>query len=241
MTDSLALLPSLHRSTADLIRGLTASNWTDADAAAPSLCDGWTRGHVLTHLARNADGMAATLAGALRGEIVERYPDGWESRNHAIEEGAGRPFAELLEDVSSSAYRLERTLADVADVDAWDRPTAEDRRAADWIWWRFREIEIHRVDLAGDYTAADWPAELIAEQLPQALETLADRVTGAVTIEIDPDGSRVVELADHQVTVGDGEPAIVRGPDWAVLAWLVGRPTAAAGHLTATPPLAPWR
>lgn len=114
MTDRLALLPALHRSTADLLPGLAAEQWTAADVAAPSLCEGWTRGHVLTHLARNADGIAATLAGALRGEIVERYPGGWDARNRAIDEGAGRPFAEILADVQTSAYRLERTLADFA-------------------------------------------------------------------------------------------------------------------------------
>jgi hypothetical protein len=33
----------------------------------------------------------------------------------------------------------------------------------------------------------------------------------------------------------------VRGPDWAVLAWLIGRPTAAGDALSAAPPLKGWR
>ena len=37
---------------------------TDADARGPSLLPGWTRGHVLTHLARNADGGTRLLGWA---------------------------------------------------------------------------------------------------------------------------------------------------------------------------------
>ncbi|MFI9324466.1 maleylpyruvate isomerase N-terminal domain-containing protein [Kitasatospora aureofaciens] len=34
----------------------TAARLCDAGVRAPSLLPGWSRGHVLTHLARNADG-----------------------------------------------------------------------------------------------------------------------------------------------------------------------------------------
>ena len=43
----------------------------DLDVTAPSLLPGWTVGHVLTHLARNADSMTLALAGAERGERSE--------------------------------------------------------------------------------------------------------------------------------------------------------------------------
>jgi maleylpyruvate isomerase len=237
VADFRVLLPALHRSTAGLLRGLDAEAWTDADIAAPSLCAGWTRGHVLTHIARNAEGITATLQGALRGELVERYPGGRDARNLAIEEGATRSLGALLDDVRASAYLLDRALTEIDDVDGWHRPTAENHRASEWIWLRFREVEIHRVDLAGAYTAADWPAELIAEQLPQALDSLAERVAGAVRVEITGSAG-----AGRAVTARtDGEPVVVRGPDWAVLAWLVGRPAAAKDELTALPDLGAWR
>ena len=35
----------------------TARTITDPDLRVPSMLPGWTRGHVLAHLARNADGM----------------------------------------------------------------------------------------------------------------------------------------------------------------------------------------
>ena len=52
-----------------------------------------------------------------------------------------------------------------------------------------------------------------------------------------------VEVADEDAIVagvGDGDPVSVIGPDWALLAWLVGRPAAAAAALSATPELPQW-
>lgn len=242
MTERPELLPALHRATADLLRGLAAEGWDDSDVAAPSLCDGWTRGHVLTHIARNAEGIARTLEGAVRGEIVERYPDGWDARNRAIDDGAGRSADELLRDVADTAFRLERALTDIDDVDGWDRPTAGDSSARTWVSRRFTEVEIHRVDLRSRYTAADWPAELVALVLPECLAKLAERTEQPLRIEIDPDGSTGADLGAQSWTVGGGgEPTLVRGPDWAVLAWLAGRPQLAQDRLTATPQLGPWR
>jgi hypothetical protein len=43
------------------------------------------------------------------------------------------------------------------------------------------------------------------------------------------------DLVDRTWTVGNGDPVRVIGPDWGLLAWLIGRPTAAAGTLNQTP------
>ena len=93
MPAPIELLAEFHASTDRLLAGLDADSWTDTDVAAPSRCDGWTRGHVLSHIARNADGITGTLEGALRGEIVARYPHGWDVRNKDIHDGSARPAA----------------------------------------------------------------------------------------------------------------------------------------------------
>src|SRR5690349_12024814 len=50
----------------------TAAALDDAAVRAPSLLPGWSRGHVLTHLARNADGGRRLLSWARTGiENVE--------------------------------------------------------------------------------------------------------------------------------------------------------------------------
>jgi maleylpyruvate isomerase len=236
-----AYLLALRASTADLLKGLADLHWSDADLAAPSLCEGWTRGHVLTHIARNADGISDTLAGALRGEVVERYPGGWDARNAAIEVGAQRPFAALVNDVRDSADRLDRVLGAIGDAEGWGLPTAEGQIAEGWVFRRWREVEIHRVDLATDYTPDRWPPLFVTEVLRDELPGLDKRATSAVRLTITAEGSLAPDLVGTELVVGDGEPVEVRGPDWAVLAWLSGRATAAQRALTATPPLARWR
>lgn len=240
MPEPTAYLHALRASTADLVQGLEATQWSDDDVRAPSLCTGWTRGHVLTHLARNADGIAATLAGALRGEIVERYPDGWDARNAAIEEGAGRPVAALLADVAESSERLDRVIGAIADSDGWQLPTAKNHPAEHWLPQRWREIEIHRVDFAGDYTPDRWPPLFVATLLPEVAASLAARATEPLRVTVAAEGSLTTDLVGQTWTAGDGDATEVEGPDWAVLAWLVGRPAAAGDALSATPELGAW-
>ena len=64
---------------------------TDNTARSPSLLDGWTVGHVLTHIARNADGFTGILAAAERGEIADQYEGGVEGRAAGIEGGTAGP------------------------------------------------------------------------------------------------------------------------------------------------------
>jgi maleylpyruvate isomerase len=240
MPEPTAYLHALRASTADLVQDLLAQQWSDEEVAAPSLCDGWTRGHVLTHIARNADGMSETLAGALRGEIVLRYPDGWDARNKAINEGARRPFAALVADVRDTADRLDRMFGAIAEVDGWELPTEKGSRADGWPLRRWREVEIHHVDLAAGYTPDRWPALLVTEILPTTADTLSDRAEKAVHVTVTKDGSLSGEHVGREWTAGSGEPIEVRGPDWAVLAWLIGRASVTGDALTATPPLREW-
>jgi maleylpyruvate isomerase len=95
-----------HARLRDTLVGLT-----DAGARRPSLLPNWTVGHVLTHLARNADSHVRMLEGARRGEVADQYPGGNEQRAADIEAGAGRPAADLVADVAGSAGRLEEAWA----------------------------------------------------------------------------------------------------------------------------------
>ena len=53
---------------------------SDVDVARPSRLAGWTVGHVLTHVARNADSHVRRAEAAARGEVVEQYPGGHQGR-----------------------------------------------------------------------------------------------------------------------------------------------------------------
>ncbi len=151
---------------------------TDADVAGPSSLPGWTVGHLLTHIARNADSVVRRLDGAARGEIVDQYPGGAEGRRTDIEAGAGRSAGELVADVRATDAAVIASVEAMPD-DAWDRPTrnvsGEVQPARAVLFSRWREVEVHLVDLGRGYTTADWPDELMAAWLPGALSNLAER------------------------------------------------------------------
>ena len=132
------------------------------DVRAPSRLPGWTVGHVLTHVARNADSIVRVLEASARGEIVERYAGGYAGRAAGIEAGASRPAAEQVDDVRSTIWRLEQTWS--GDVD-WDgrslEPGGREMAVRELPHQRRREVEVHRVDLGLGDEPADWPAEYV--------------------------------------------------------------------------------
>jgi maleylpyruvate isomerase len=149
-------------------RGLEAmlDDVDDLDAAVPSRLPGWTIGHVLTHLARNADSMTWVLDSAERGELVERYPGGVARRDGDIDAGAGRPAAEQVADVRTSDERLD---AAIAGHTRWDGHSHELSGrvipVGELVFLRWREVEVHRYDLGLGYRFEDWPAEYARTEL----------------------------------------------------------------------------
>ncbi|HVN50163.1 MAG TPA: maleylpyruvate isomerase N-terminal domain-containing protein, partial [Acidimicrobiales bacterium] len=96
----------------------------DAQVRAPCALPGWTVGHLLTHVARNADSHVLRTHAAERGEMVDQYPGGFEGRAQAIEEGAARPAVELVEDVRTSGAAVMAVWALVPDG-AWANVTRD--------------------------------------------------------------------------------------------------------------------
>jgi len=172
--DALAAdLAALSQSTAAL--GATLDALDDDQARRPSLLPGWTVGHVLTHIARNADGMVHLVEWALTGVPTPMYPS-VEARTADIEAGAGRPAQALADDVRTSAGRLAEQLVRLGagGAEALDRlllfgpprPDAEpDTPARALPYARQREMEIHHVDLGLAYGPSDWPADFVERTL----------------------------------------------------------------------------
>lgn len=136
------------------------------DAAAPSLLPGWTVGHVLTHLARNADSMTRALETSERDEVVERYPGGGDGRNAGIEAGHARGAVDQVADVHGSIVRLDAALAGHS---RWDGRTIESSGRVITVdalpIMRWCEVEVHRADLGLGYGFDDWPSELVRTEL----------------------------------------------------------------------------
>jgi maleylpyruvate isomerase len=132
------------------------------DGAAPSRLPGWTVGHVLTHLARNADSMVRVLVAAERGETIDRYEGGVDRRNAEIEQGAGRPAAELVRDVRTTIWQLEQAWSTQTRWDGRSRESPDrEIPVTDLPFMRWREVEVHRADLGLGYEPSDWPAEYV--------------------------------------------------------------------------------
>jgi len=157
---------------------VTARRVDDDTARQPSRLAGWTVGHVLTHLARNADGHTRRLEGALQGKDIPRYPGGSEQRDREIEEGSSRTADELVQDVEESARRLEAVWARSEQAE-W--PSAQ-LLGADRFpitgspMRRLREVEVHHVDLGLGYEVTDWPDAYVQWDLPLTLHRLPGRL-----------------------------------------------------------------
>jgi maleylpyruvate isomerase len=160
----------------------TARSLSESDLRQPSLLPGWTRAHVLAHLARNADMMRNLLAGARSGQQRSPYGDG-QTREEGIEQGARQSPKELADDVASSAMAL-RTVIKALPGDAWQFPVrvpdSEPFPAGQLLTRRLVEVELHHCDLGAGYGPADWPAAFAEMDLPEPLRSLRqDRLRGA--------------------------------------------------------------
>lgn len=202
------------------------------ETSRPSLCPGWTAGHILTHLARNADGLARSAVGAYRGEMVPMY-DSAEARNRDIEAGAHRPMPELVADVTRSAAALRDAWAAMTEA-GWARQWPHHRAGLLPMQaqpdMRLYEVLIHHVDLAWRYGPADWPAAFVADVMADAAGELTGRLPDGVGADV-----RATDTG-QELAVGSGAAGrvAVAGPASALAAWLVGRPGAALPALSVT-------
>jgi maleylpyruvate isomerase len=149
-------IPHLQEMVVGTTRYLGALGGLSDDAMqGRSLLPGWTRGHVVTHLSRNADAFCNLLHWAETGEPQYMYHSR-EQRDADIERGAGRPAVELRADASASAGRLLQALNELdvrhEDVEVARAPGGETFPARMVATLRWVEVEIHHADLDAGYT-----------------------------------------------------------------------------------------
>ncbi|GAA1407253.1 maleylpyruvate isomerase family mycothiol-dependent enzyme [Catellatospora coxensis] len=150
----------------------------DQTVRAPSRLPGWTVGHVLTHLARNADSVVRRLAAAAAGDRVDQYPGGPAGRAAEIEAGHGRSAAEIIADLVAADHAVDAAFAGAAPG-VWQRTVragnGELIPATQLLFSRWREVEVHHADLGLGYGWQQWPDGLVARWLPILLGELAGR------------------------------------------------------------------
>ncbi|MFD0269999.1 maleylpyruvate isomerase family mycothiol-dependent enzyme [Streptomyces sp. NPDC127106] len=229
MTDHAHDLHVVREATERLLTAV--AHLDNAALAEESHLPGWSRGHVLAHLSRNADALVNVFAG-------RPMYDSAEARDKDIEEGAGRPLREQLADLRASH---DRFMAQTEGDQDWSR-TVELRGgvtdlASNVPFRRLVEVELHHVDLNVGYGLEDLPEEFTGREI----DFLADRWSARPEV---PPTALVADDGRTWRTGSAGEPAVtVSGPAAALLAWLAGRGdkgaslTTSGGPLPTLPPL----
>jgi maleylpyruvate isomerase len=187
--------------------------------------------------------MVRIAEGGRRGEPAQMYPEGPEGRAAEIEAGAARGVEELVDGVRVTAQRLDdawRTLPPPAwDVDALTRTGPSP------LWktveGRWREVEIHWVDLDAGYGPDDWPEEFTR----RLLRTLTGR---SLPGRLPPDRRLVLQATDTadrwECGPSDALEVTLYGPSRALACWLAGRDAPVRQALktdgAGLPVLGPW-
>ena len=222
-------LASVRQSTSGLLRSL--GSLTERDVRRPSLLPGWTIGHVLSHIARNADAMVLSLGGAMRNQPTPMYPHGAKGRDADIQAGVKRSMAEIVADVGAAVRRLDATWSEMTPQ-AWANDAIiRAGRLPAWqtVGARWCEVELHWVDLDTGHGPEAW-SELFSQLLLRTLlqrtmigRPLEDRLPAGIRLELFN-----IDTKEHWSAGPDQARTIgVHGPLWAVACWLAGQAGAA--------------
>jgi maleylpyruvate isomerase len=181
----------------------------EASFADPSLLPGWTRKHLVAHLAANAEAIGRLVSWACTGEESRMYSSP-EQRNADIEAGARLSAKELTAWFCRSARELAASMA-ALPASAWQAEvvTAQGRTvlAAETPWMRSREVLVHATDLGTGLTFADLPGDFLAALRE---DITGKRGTGNVPEVRGREADVTAYLAGRSssgVTTPDGAPA----------------------------------
>jgi maleylpyruvate isomerase len=197
----------------------------DGAMRRPSLLPGWSRAHVVTHLARNADALVNLLTWARTGIEHPMYASKAD-RDADIEEGSHQLPTVLREGLDAAVDRFLTAVTHMDEI-SWQAEvvlaTGRQIDACVVPWLRWQETAVHLIDLDAGTGFADLPAGHV--------ERLLDLVVGELTQRTDTPPVRLrVDLADGRQRdwelagnlLGKDSPG-VGGPAPNVLAWLTGR------------------
>lgn len=135
----------------------------DPAMSEPSILPGWTRKHLVAHVAANAEALGNLVHWARTGERTPMYSSP-EQRDADIESGARLSAGELRTWLNRAVHTLSGAM-DALTGDDWHAEivTAQGRTvpATEIPWLRAREVCVHAVDLGTGTTFADLPADFL--------------------------------------------------------------------------------
>jgi maleylpyruvate isomerase len=216
LTDVGVTLPWMGAGTEFFFRVVDALR--DDVLRGPSGLPGWTRAHVVAHVARNAEGLTRLATWARTGVETPMYPSK-QARDTDIEASAQFPVERIRAELISTADELDGVLASLTPAE-W-RAELHDAQgsampASRIVWMRVREMWLHAVDLDAGARMEDVPGAVV--------DALFDDVTLRMSgFDGCPAATLVPTDRDHTWPLGLGEGVQVHGPAAALLGWLIGR------------------
>jgi maleylpyruvate isomerase len=228
LSDNLTLLA---HETGHLLR--TAASLDDSTIRAESRCEGWTRAHVLSHLARNADALGKLVSWAVTGIQVAMY-DSQEARDADILAGSVRGAQEILTDLEDSATRFAAAAAGLAgppEQSEVEMRTGRKVLGGQLPTLRLMEVVFHHVDLDARYTFADADPGFVKRAVSNAVQRIGrGEEVPPITLHGD-DGDTW--------SIGEGGQDVT-GSNAAVLLWLARGDGAGVISERALPRLPAW-
>ncbi|MFI5864073.1 maleylpyruvate isomerase family mycothiol-dependent enzyme [Streptomyces sp. NPDC051546] len=199
-----------------------AADLSEAEVRTAIHLPGWTRGHVLIHLADLAQAFARQASYTRKGERIEVYDGGRPTRDRRIEELHDRPADWLRDRLDEGLTALEEAWA-ALDAQDWERPCAyrdSPLLATQLAWWR--ESALHEIDLGLGRTTEELSDELSLH----LVEFLRVRLPDGVRTAVAPDAIRGEATAETGSDTDADAGAVIRGTAQSLAGWLSGRPVA---------------
>jgi len=217
---------------------LVAGGFGEPELRAPSALPGWTRAHLVTHFARNADGLRNLLTWVRTGVETPMYASA-KAREDDIETGSRRSAAEIIADVVASSEKFAQLAGEMPD-EAW-AGQARNRQGKPVagpvvVRMRFSEAAIHLADLDAGYDLARVTTMIgprIGHLVEHAITQRGGDLPSLKLVGVTEDGTR------YEWAMGAGEGTTVTGSCADILAWVTGRADGSAldGDV---PKLPPW-
>ena len=212
------VLDLLDRATGRLLG--TTITLSDEQWRAPSLLSSWSRGHVATHVARQADALRRLVDGALDGVPATMY-DSNEARDAEIAAGADRTGEELHTDLDTSAAALTESFDRIGAAGLWEASVTLRGGTPAPVHLlpsgRLTEVVLHHVDLDTGSDLESWDAPTLDAVLAWVAVRLGLRVEEPFEV--------VTNDARHRFGPSNRAAPEVVGEVATVLAWVTGRST----------------
>jgi len=211
----------------------TAAALDDDTIRVASLCEGWTRAHVLSHIARNADGLANLVSWAVTGKPVAMY-ESPQSRDADIEADSTRSAQEIFTDLKESAARFASAATGLAGPpEHREVEMRAERRVlgGQLPTLRLLEVVFHHVDLNAGFTFADADPGFVRRAITNAVERM--KKSGQLpAISLRGDNGDTWSIGDSAQDV--------TGTNAALLLWLARGDDAGVSSEAPLPELPSW-